>query len=52
MDEYGFTRVNTNRFLASDEPYVLVSELQHVFYVEGLSEKNWHIVTNDAPCDF
>lgn len=36
VDEYDFTLINTNRFLASTEQYILASQVSQVFYVEDL----------------
>lgn len=49
MDEYSFTLVNTNRFLASNEAYVLTSQVRKVFYVEDPLEKDWHVIIKNAP---
>lgn len=51
MDEYGFTLVNTNRFIASNEPYVLASPVRQVFHVEDPLQKDWHVVIKIAPYD-
>lgn len=51
MDEYSFTLVNTNRFLASNEAYELISQVRKVFYVKDPLEKDWHVIIKDAPRD-
>ncbi|XP_065860184.1 uncharacterized protein [Euphorbia lathyris] len=44
IDKHGFTSVNTTRKLATDEPFVLASQVEQVFYVEDGLTPNWLIV--------
>lgn len=43
-DENGFTLVNFSMSKQHDEPFVLASQAQQVFYVEDPVEKGWHVV--------
>ncbi|RVW72347.1 hypothetical protein CK203_055429 [Vitis vinifera] len=43
-DEYGFTCLNFERTICTDEPFVLASQAKQVFYVQNSNEENWHIV--------
>ncbi|KMT07924.1 hypothetical protein BVRB_6g145270 [Beta vulgaris subsp. vulgaris] len=53
IDEYGLTRVNFIRKLCSTyDPFVLVSQVHQVFYVEGGIEADWHFVDRKFPIDF
>ncbi|XP_058076314.1 uncharacterized protein LOC131224884 [Magnolia sinica] len=55
-DEFGFTLVNfkqlwhTDRNLY-DEPYVLATQVQHVFYVPDPIDRDWHVVIRSKPRD-
>ncbi|XP_058111729.1 uncharacterized protein LOC131255051 [Magnolia sinica] len=55
-DEFGFTLVNfkqlwhTGRNLY-DEPYVLVTQVQQVFYVPDPIDRDWHVVIRSKPRD-
>lgn len=51
VDEYDFTLVNANRFLALNELYILDSQARHAFYVEHSLEKDGHAVISNAPHD-
>ncbi|KAL6312664.1 hypothetical protein AAG906_018929 [Vitis piasezkii] len=44
MDEYGFTCLNFERTICTDEPFVLASQAKQVFYVQNSNEENWHTV--------
>ncbi|XP_065859003.1 uncharacterized protein [Euphorbia lathyris] len=44
IDKHGFTSVNTARKLSTDEPFVLASQVEQVFYVEDELTPNWLIV--------
>lgn len=46
MYEDDFTLINADIFLFSNEPYLLASQVQHVFYVKNPLEKNWHAILN------
>ncbi|WJZ96904.1 hypothetical protein VitviT2T_015549 [Vitis vinifera] len=43
-DEYGFTCLNFERTICTDEPFVLASQAKQVFYVQNSNEENWHTV--------
>ena len=43
-DEYGFTCLNIERTICTDEPFVLASQAKQVFYVQNSNEENWHTV--------
>ena len=43
-DEYGFACLNFERTICIDEPFVIVSQTNQVFYVQNSNEENWHIV--------
>lgn len=43
-DENGFTLVNLSMLKQHDEPFVLASQAQQVFYIEDPVEKGWHVV--------
>lgn len=54
QDEFGFTFVNPTRLMATgvhlgDEPYVLASQAQQVFYVEDPIDTDWHAVIKTKP---
>lgn len=51
VDDYGFTLMNSERFSDTDEPFVLASQVQQVFYVEDPKEKPWQVVIRVAPRD-
>ncbi len=44
MDELGFMRVNFNKLGYQDEPFILASQAQQVFYVTDPTDMNWSIV--------
>ena len=43
-DEYGFTCLNFERTICTNEPFVLASQTKQVFYVQNSNEENWHTV--------
>lgn len=51
QDEYGFTSVNFSRSRQQNEPFVLASQAQQVFYVEDPTEKGWKVVVKTKPRD-
>lgn len=56
QDEYGFTLVNPARLMATgdhlgDEPFVLASQSQQVFYVRDPIDMEWHAVIKTKPRD-
>lgn len=55
-DDFGFTLVNFNHLLytkhqITDEPFILASQANQVFYVRDPMEKDWHIVVKTKPRD-
>ncbi|KAH9671868.1 hypothetical protein KPL70_017513 [Citrus sinensis] len=50
-DELGFTLVNLNSSLNTDEPFVLATQAIQVFYVADLVEKDWHVAVITKPRD-
>ena len=44
MDELGFMRVNFSKLRYKDEPFILASQAQQVFYVTDPVDANWSIV--------
>ncbi|WCJ29244.1 hypothetical protein M5689_010890 [Euphorbia peplus] len=44
VDKHGFCSVNTTRKLTTDEPFVLASQVEQVFYVEDGLTPNWFVV--------
>ncbi|KAA8515604.1 hypothetical protein F0562_018785 [Nyssa sinensis] len=56
IDEFGFTLVNFKHLLykenrLGDEPFILASQAQQVWYVQDSLEKDWHIVVTMTPRD-
>lgn len=51
-DAYGLTKVNFNKFCFKNDPYVLSSQVQQVFYVEDPTEKMVHYVIKKLPRDW
>ncbi|KAH9697062.1 hypothetical protein KPL71_023450 [Citrus sinensis] len=50
-DELGFTLVNLNSSLNTDEPFVLATQAIQVFYVADPVEKDWHVAVITKPRD-
>ncbi|XP_012828024.1 PREDICTED: uncharacterized protein LOC105949285 [Erythranthe guttata] len=55
-DEFKFTLVNFNHLLykhnrISDEPFVLASQAQQVWYAQDPIDINWHVVVKTIPRD-
>ncbi|XP_070011494.1 uncharacterized protein [Nicotiana sylvestris] len=46
IDKHDVVSVNTNRKLATNEPFVLASQVEQVFYVKDNLHPNWSIVLN------
>ncbi|CAI0389395.1 unnamed protein product [Linum tenue] len=44
VDKYGFVSVNTSRKLVTNEPFVLASQVEQVFYAQDGSNPNWIVV--------
>ncbi|PHU05138.1 hypothetical protein BC332_25960 [Capsicum chinense] len=51
IDKYGFTSVNTQRVLNTNEPFVLASQSEQVFYLNDLVDKDWLLVVKTNPRD-
>ncbi|KAH0633356.1 hypothetical protein KY284_036142 [Solanum tuberosum] len=43
-DEYDFVRVNPDRFLKTNDPFVLADQASQVFYANDNSNKGWQVV--------
>ncbi|KAK6782082.1 hypothetical protein RDI58_019878 [Solanum bulbocastanum] len=50
-DEYDFVSVNPDRFLKTNEPFVLADQASQVFYTNDNSYKGWQVVTKTQPRD-
>ena len=55
-DPFGFTLVNLSKLVhtgvkSSDEPFVLASQVQQVFYVQDSLEPEWHMVVRTKARD-
>ncbi|KAH0660304.1 hypothetical protein KY285_028863 [Solanum tuberosum] len=50
-DEYNFVSVNLNRFLKTNEPFVLADQASQVFYANDNSHKGWQVVRKTQPRD-
>lgn len=50
-DDYGFTLVNFERFFDTDEPFMLASEVQQVFYVKDTKKQSWQVIIRVASQD-
>lgn len=46
IDKHDFVSVNTKRKLVTDEPFVLASQAEQVFYVKDHLHPSWSIVLN------
>ncbi|KAJ8624700.1 hypothetical protein MRB53_033230 [Persea americana] len=51
QDEYGFTCVNITRTLSTNEPFILASQAQQVFYVQDTIDANWRVMIKIQPRD-
>ena len=52
QDAYGFTCVNITRTLYTNEPFILASQAQQVFYVQDTIDSNWRVTIKIQPRDF
>ena len=50
-DCYGLISVNMNRLYQKDDPFVLATQVQQVFYIEDPTEKDKYFVINQLPKD-
>ncbi|KAH0742801.1 hypothetical protein KY290_030794 [Solanum tuberosum] len=46
IDKHDYVSVNTKRKLATNEPFVLASQVEQIFYVKDNLHPNWSIVLN------
>lgn len=51
IDKYGFTSVNTHCALNTNEPFVLASQSEQVFYLKDMVDKDWLVVVKTNPRD-
>ncbi|XP_073109285.1 uncharacterized protein [Elaeis guineensis] len=51
VDNYGYISINIHGSLNTNEPFVLASQAQQVFYVEDLVDSNWLVVVKTYPRD-
>jgi len=51
-DKYGFIMINTTRRLSTDEPYVLASQAEQVYYVNDTQDPKWCVVVKTKPRDY
>ncbi|XP_066321900.1 uncharacterized protein [Miscanthus floridulus] len=51
-DKYGFIMINTTRRLSTDEPYVLASQAEQVYYVNDTQDPKWYVVVKTKPRDY
>ncbi|WMV33230.1 hypothetical protein MTR67_026615 [Solanum verrucosum] len=51
IDQYGFTSVNTHCALNTNEPFVLASQSEQVFYLNDMIDKDWLVVVKTNPRD-
>ncbi|WMV08510.1 hypothetical protein MTR67_001895 [Solanum verrucosum] len=50
-DEYDLVSVNPDRFLKTNEPFVLADQASQVFYANDNSNKDWQVVRKTQPRD-
>jgi len=51
-DNYGFTSLNFDRSLQTNEPFILACQAEQVFYLREMGEPNWYVVQQSQPQDF
>ncbi|KAH0669665.1 hypothetical protein KY285_023833 [Solanum tuberosum] len=51
IDKYSFTSVNTYCSLNTNEPFVLASQSEQVFYLKDILDKDWLVVVKTNPQD-
>ncbi|VFQ65998.1 unnamed protein product [Cuscuta campestris] len=51
-DTFGINSVNISRYLKTNEPYVLASQVQQVYYVNDHAHRNWRVVLKTNPHSF
>lgn len=50
-DQYGYTLVHSNKFGSKEEPFVLPSQVEQLFYVDDHRDKDWRVVIRTKPRD-
>ncbi|CAN1324179.1 hypothetical protein LINPERPRIM_LOCUS33004 [Linum perenne] len=54
QDDFGFTLVNFSRRMSENEPFILATQAQQVFYVADTMDNDWKVVIKTTPrnlCD-
>nr|GMC73962.1 transposon protein, putative, CACTA, En/Spm sub-class [Ipomoea batatas] len=51
VDGYGFTTINPQRILRTNEPFILANQASQVFYAIDNMVKGWHVVIKTQPRD-
>ena len=51
-DEHGFKLVNLGKKAFQNDPFILASQAEQVFYVEDPVDPNWHVVVKISPRDY
>ncbi|XP_057251050.1 uncharacterized protein LOC130589355 [Beta vulgaris subsp. vulgaris] len=52
IDKFGTTSVNIRRFLGTNEPFALASQVGQVYYVKAHNEPDWRIAIKTIPRNF
>ncbi|KAK8672419.1 hypothetical protein V6N13_110790 [Hibiscus sabdariffa] len=50
-DKFGFSMINVKRRLRTEEPYVLASQAEQVYYVKDIKDLNWQVAVKTKPRD-
>lgn len=50
-DKHRFTLINTSRTLPIDEPYILATQAEQVYYVKDTRDPKWFVVVKTKPRD-
>ncbi|WCJ39822.1 hypothetical protein M5689_020781 [Euphorbia peplus] len=51
IDEFGFISINPQRYLKTNEPFILASQASQVFFAVDNINKDWHVVIKTQPRD-
>ena len=51
VDKFGFVNLNTQKFLKTNDPFVLASQALQVFYCNDVANKGWVVVLKVEPRD-
>lgn len=51
IDKHGFISVNSEYSLTTDDPFVLASQAEQVFYVKDIVDEKWQVVIKTSPRD-